>query len=170
MPRLRNGTRLQITHLGPNVVKATVMTDIGRRDSVLIPRLPIIPKDLSSQFKRRSKNPLPSDFPSTYSWCHLGDKSRVKDRYLPFALRVQEELNDPAAANIKFELCPPHNSHHYEQHMRRSLKRIYDLSSATSPGKHTTIIVPTRRAKTCLLMPQLLILISEVLPVGYKDA
>ncbi|GBN14615.1 hypothetical protein AVEN_233553-1 [Araneus ventricosus] len=52
IPRLRNGTRLQITHLGPNVMKATVMTDIGRRESVLIPRLPIIPKDLSSQFKR----------------------------------------------------------------------------------------------------------------------
>ncbi|GBM61184.1 hypothetical protein AVEN_241570-1 [Araneus ventricosus] len=28
------------------------MTDIGRRESVLIPRLPITPKDLSSQFKR----------------------------------------------------------------------------------------------------------------------
>ncbi|GBM75601.1 hypothetical protein AVEN_271507-1 [Araneus ventricosus] len=52
IPRLRNGTRLQITHLGPNVVKATVMTDMGRRESVLIPRLPIIPKDLSSEFKR----------------------------------------------------------------------------------------------------------------------
>ncbi|GBO32417.1 hypothetical protein AVEN_65743-1 [Araneus ventricosus] len=51
IPRLRNGTRLQITHLGRNDVKATVMTDIGRRESVLIPHLPIIPKDLSSQFK-----------------------------------------------------------------------------------------------------------------------
>ncbi|GBN62688.1 hypothetical protein AVEN_159741-1 [Araneus ventricosus] len=52
IPRLRNGTRLKITHLGTNVVKATVMTDIGRRESVLIPLLPIIPKDLSSQLKR----------------------------------------------------------------------------------------------------------------------
>ncbi|GBN47142.1 hypothetical protein AVEN_271181-1 [Araneus ventricosus] len=52
IPRLRNGTRLQFTHLGTNVVKATVMTDIGRRESRLIPRLPITPKDLSSQFKR----------------------------------------------------------------------------------------------------------------------
>ncbi|GBL84483.1 hypothetical protein AVEN_117231-1 [Araneus ventricosus] len=51
IPRLSNGTRLQITHLGPNVMKATVMTAIGRRESVLIPRLPIIPKDLSSQFR-----------------------------------------------------------------------------------------------------------------------
>ncbi|GBO31564.1 hypothetical protein AVEN_52289-1 [Araneus ventricosus] len=31
IPRLRNGTRLKITHLGTNVVKATVMTDIGKR-------------------------------------------------------------------------------------------------------------------------------------------
>ncbi|GBN50199.1 hypothetical protein AVEN_64017-1 [Araneus ventricosus] len=52
IPRLRNGTRLTITHLGTNVVNATVMTDIGRRENVLIPRLPVIPKDLSSQFKR----------------------------------------------------------------------------------------------------------------------
>ncbi|GBN70246.1 hypothetical protein AVEN_204483-1 [Araneus ventricosus] len=52
IPRLRNGTRLKITHLGTNVVKATVITDIGRRESVLIPLLPIIPKDLSSQLKR----------------------------------------------------------------------------------------------------------------------
>ncbi|GBN18206.1 hypothetical protein AVEN_271355-1 [Araneus ventricosus] len=52
IPRLRNGTRLKITHLGTNVVKATVMTYIGRRESVLIPRLPITPKDLSSEFKR----------------------------------------------------------------------------------------------------------------------
>ncbi|GBM31638.1 hypothetical protein AVEN_50424-1 [Araneus ventricosus] len=52
IPRLRNGTRLQITHIGPNVMEGSVMNDIGRRESVLIPRLPIIPKDLSSQFKR----------------------------------------------------------------------------------------------------------------------
>ncbi|GBN21467.1 hypothetical protein AVEN_27846-2-1, partial [Araneus ventricosus] len=60
IPRLRNGTRLQITHLGPNVMKATVMTDIGRRESVLIPRLQIIPKDLSSQFKRLHARTIPS--------------------------------------------------------------------------------------------------------------
>ncbi|GBN40529.1 hypothetical protein AVEN_120920-1 [Araneus ventricosus] len=61
IPRLRNGTRSQITHLGPNVTKATVMTDIGRKESLLIPRLPIIPKDLSSQF-RRQQIPLKISF------------------------------------------------------------------------------------------------------------
>ncbi|GBM30818.1 hypothetical protein AVEN_52611-1 [Araneus ventricosus] len=40
------------------------MTDIGRRESVLIPRLPIIPKDLSSQFKRISCiNPAQNHIP-----------------------------------------------------------------------------------------------------------
>ncbi|GBN01311.1 hypothetical protein AVEN_208748-1 [Araneus ventricosus] len=61
IPRLRNGTRSQITHQGPNIMKATVMTDIGRRESILIPRLPIIPKDLSSQF-RRQQIPLKISF------------------------------------------------------------------------------------------------------------
>ncbi|GBM88183.1 hypothetical protein AVEN_198849-1 [Araneus ventricosus] len=63
IPRLRNGTRWQITHQCPNVMKATVMTDIGRRESILIPRLPIMPKDLSSQF-RRQQIPLKMSFAS----------------------------------------------------------------------------------------------------------
>ncbi|GBN51273.1 hypothetical protein AVEN_134830-1 [Araneus ventricosus] len=61
IPRLRNGTLSQITHLGPNVMKATVTTDIGRRECILIPRLPIMPKDLSSQF-RRQQIPLKMSF------------------------------------------------------------------------------------------------------------
>ncbi|GBN18927.1 hypothetical protein AVEN_79249-1 [Araneus ventricosus] len=52
VPRLYNDTRLQIIHLGPKVVRATVMTGIARGENVLIPRIPIIPKDLPSQFKR----------------------------------------------------------------------------------------------------------------------
>ncbi|GBO14532.1 hypothetical protein AVEN_81165-1 [Araneus ventricosus] len=61
IPRLHNGTRSQITHQGANVMKATVTTDIGRRESILIPRLPIMPKDLSSQF-RRQQIPLKISF------------------------------------------------------------------------------------------------------------
>ncbi|GBN13313.1 hypothetical protein AVEN_126786-1 [Araneus ventricosus] len=61
IPRLRNGTRSQITHLGPNVMKDTVTTDIVRRECILIPRLPIMPKDLSSQF-RRQQIPLKMSF------------------------------------------------------------------------------------------------------------
>ncbi|GBM49934.1 hypothetical protein AVEN_4820-1 [Araneus ventricosus] len=165
------GNAVEFQLLGFNPESNLMYTSLKLKISKGTRSLLVAPQRIHSASSfRRSKNPLPCDFPSTYSWCHLEDKSRVKERYLPFALRVQDELNDPAAANIKFELCPPHTSHHYEQQMRRPLKRIYDLSSATSPGKHTTIIVPTRKAKTCLLMLQLLILISEVIPVGYKDA
>ncbi|GBL72355.1 hypothetical protein AVEN_115294-1 [Araneus ventricosus] len=53
VPRLRNGTRLQLTHLGRNVLRATVMNGIARGESFfLILRIPIKPKDLPSQFKR----------------------------------------------------------------------------------------------------------------------
>ncbi|GBM55663.1 hypothetical protein AVEN_6852-1 [Araneus ventricosus] len=52
VPRLCIGTQLQITNVGPNDVRVTVMTDIAGRESVLIPRIPVIPKDLPSKFKR----------------------------------------------------------------------------------------------------------------------
>ncbi|GBO03318.1 hypothetical protein AVEN_42485-1 [Araneus ventricosus] len=50
--RLCNGVRLQITHLGSNIVRATLLTGIARGENVLIPRIPIIPTDLPFQFKR----------------------------------------------------------------------------------------------------------------------
>ncbi|XP_037871618.1 uncharacterized protein LOC119629558 [Bombyx mori] len=51
-PRLCNGTRLQGTHLGRNIVKAIIMTGMAKGENVLIPRIPIIPTDLPFQFKR----------------------------------------------------------------------------------------------------------------------
>ncbi|GBM12148.1 hypothetical protein AVEN_39483-1 [Araneus ventricosus] len=45
-PRLCNGIRLQIMHIGSNIVRATIMTGIARGQSILIPRIPIIPTDL----------------------------------------------------------------------------------------------------------------------------
>lgn len=51
-PKLCNGTRLQITHLGHNIVKATIMAGMAKGQNVLIPRIPIIPTDLPFQFKR----------------------------------------------------------------------------------------------------------------------
>ena len=44
-PRLCHGTRLRVTQLGRNIITATI-------ESVLIPRIPIIPTDLPFQFKR----------------------------------------------------------------------------------------------------------------------
>ncbi|XP_050676831.1 ATP-dependent DNA helicase pif1-like [Leptidea sinapis] len=51
-PTLCNGTRLQVTHLGRNIVKAIIMTGMAKGENVLIPRIPIIPTDLPFQFKR----------------------------------------------------------------------------------------------------------------------
>lgn len=51
-PKLCNGTRLQITHLGRNIIKAIIMTGMAKGENVLIPRIPIIPTDLPFQFKR----------------------------------------------------------------------------------------------------------------------
>ncbi|GBP86914.1 hypothetical protein EVAR_103730_1 [Eumeta japonica] len=63
-PRLYNGTRLQITHLGRNIIKATIITGMAKRENVLIPRIPIIPTDLPFQFKRR-QFPLKAAFAIT---------------------------------------------------------------------------------------------------------
>ncbi|XP_045536286.1 uncharacterized protein LOC106720810 [Papilio machaon] len=51
-PRLCNGTRLQIKHLGHNIITCTIMTGMAKGENVLIPRIPIIPTDLPFQFKR----------------------------------------------------------------------------------------------------------------------
>lgn len=51
-PKLCNGTRLQITHLGRNIIKAIITTGIAKGENVLIPRIPIIPINLPFQFER----------------------------------------------------------------------------------------------------------------------
>ncbi|XP_055917338.1 uncharacterized protein LOC129949727 [Eupeodes corollae] len=51
-PRLCNGTQLRIVKLGQNILGATILTGVGKGNSVIIPRIPIIPTDLPFQFKR----------------------------------------------------------------------------------------------------------------------
>lgn len=51
-PKLCNGTRLKITVLQKNVIEATVFTGCARGESVLIPRIPLIPSDYPFEFKR----------------------------------------------------------------------------------------------------------------------
>lgn len=51
-PRLCNGTKLRITKLGQNILGATILTGVGKGNSVIIPRIPIIPTGLPFQFKR----------------------------------------------------------------------------------------------------------------------
>ncbi|CAK1602388.1 unnamed protein product [Parnassius mnemosyne] len=51
-PRLCNGTRLRVTHLGRNIIGTTILTGVGKGENVIIPRIPIISTDLPFQFKR----------------------------------------------------------------------------------------------------------------------
>lgn len=51
MPKLCYGTRLQITHLGQNIVRVIIMTKLAKGINVLIPRIPIIPMDLHYSLK-----------------------------------------------------------------------------------------------------------------------
>ncbi|KAL0867452.1 hypothetical protein ABMA27_008239 [Loxostege sticticalis] len=51
-PRFCNGTRLRVTELGRNIIKATILTGTAKGESVLIPRIPIILNHLPFQFKR----------------------------------------------------------------------------------------------------------------------
>nr|XP_034194992.1 uncharacterized protein LOC117611167 [Osmia lignaria]XP_034195335.1 uncharacterized protein LOC117611500 [Osmia lignaria] len=51
-PKLCNGTRLRVKVLHRNVIEATVFTGCARRDSVLIPRIPLIPSEYPLHFKR----------------------------------------------------------------------------------------------------------------------
>ena len=51
-PKLCNGTRLQVNVLQRNLIQATVLTGIARGESVLIPRIPLIPSEYPFEFKR----------------------------------------------------------------------------------------------------------------------
>ena len=51
-PNLYNGTRLQVKFLRNNVIIAIVLTDPVVGQTVLIPRIPMIPKDLPFNFTR----------------------------------------------------------------------------------------------------------------------
>lgn len=51
-PRISNGTRLRITELKRYIVQATILTGGAKGETVLIPRIPIIPNNLPFQFKR----------------------------------------------------------------------------------------------------------------------
>lgn len=51
-PKLCNGTRLKVVNLQPNVIEAKILTGCGAGESVLIPRIPLIPDNFPFQFKR----------------------------------------------------------------------------------------------------------------------
>jgi len=51
-PKLCNGSRLQVKALHRNVVEATIISGSSQGKNVLIPRIPLISRDLPFQFKR----------------------------------------------------------------------------------------------------------------------
>ncbi|XP_045453744.1 uncharacterized protein LOC123663048 [Melitaea cinxia] len=51
-PKLCNGTRLKIVKLKNFLIECTILTGCGTGDTVLIPRIPMIPSELPFQFKR----------------------------------------------------------------------------------------------------------------------
>uniref|UniRef100_A0A0A1XAS3 ATP-dependent DNA helicase PIF1 n=1 Tax=Zeugodacus cucurbitae TaxID=28588 RepID=A0A0A1XAS3_ZEUCU len=51
-PKLCNGTRLSVKKLMPNLIQATILTGKAKGGIVLISRIPLIPTDMSFEFKR----------------------------------------------------------------------------------------------------------------------
>ena len=51
-PKLCNGTRLSVKKLMTNIIEAKILTGPFKGEDVLIPRIPMIPTDMSFQFKR----------------------------------------------------------------------------------------------------------------------
>jgi ATP-dependent DNA helicase PIF1 len=51
-PKLRNGTRLCVKRLMPNIIEATILTGSAKGEHVFIPRIPLIPSDMPFDFRR----------------------------------------------------------------------------------------------------------------------
>uniref|UniRef100_A0AAG5D1S3 DNA helicase Pif1-like 2B domain-containing protein n=1 Tax=Anopheles atroparvus TaxID=41427 RepID=A0AAG5D1S3_ANOAO len=51
-PKLCNGTKLCVTKLRSNVIEAIILTRKGEGETVVIPRIPLIPTDLPFDYKR----------------------------------------------------------------------------------------------------------------------
>jgi ATP-dependent DNA helicase PIF1 len=51
-PRLCNGTILCVKSLIPHVIEATILTECAKDEDVFIPRTPMVPTDMSFEFKR----------------------------------------------------------------------------------------------------------------------
>ena len=51
-PKLCNGTRLSVKKFMTNIIEAKILTGPFKGEDVLIPRIPMIPTDMSFQFKR----------------------------------------------------------------------------------------------------------------------
>ena len=80
---LCNGTRLQVKHLGKNVICATVITGKNIGDSIFIPRMDLVPSDSGLPFKfQRRQFPISLCFAMTINKSQGQTLSRV-GLYLP---------------------------------------------------------------------------------------
>ncbi|XP_014771322.1 uncharacterized protein LOC106869905 [Octopus bimaculoides] len=50
-PKLCNGTTLIIRQMHPHLLETTILTGQGKGENVFIPRIPLIPADMPSEFK-----------------------------------------------------------------------------------------------------------------------
>jgi ATP-dependent DNA helicase PIF1 len=51
-PKLCNGTRLCVKRLMPNIIETTILTGSAKGEDVFIPRIPLIPSDMTFDFRR----------------------------------------------------------------------------------------------------------------------
>ncbi|GBL79400.1 hypothetical protein AVEN_92585-1 [Araneus ventricosus] len=91
----------------------------------------------------------------------------IKLRITPFLHVPYGFYEYPAATTDYRALWPLHNSPHYERLMRRPpVLPGYYPSSEMGSKSHNTIIIPTREARTRLLILRLLIRELAVPPSG----
>ncbi|GBM26567.1 hypothetical protein AVEN_1172-1 [Araneus ventricosus] len=134
------------------------MTDIGRRESVLIPRLPITPKDLSSQFKRQD-----GERESIYVWRRTArereeeGKKRVGKRNV-FLPKWSEgaAVGTTARGGWRHELeavWRSIGSHAYRRHATAGTTTVYDAVRCETDADFifkTTSLLRTYLSNGCL--------------------
>jgi len=89
---LCNGTRLQVNHLGKNVISATIIIGKNVGDKIFIPRMDLVPLDSGLPFKfQRRQFPISLCFAMTINKSQGQSLSRV-GLYLPRPIFTHGQL------------------------------------------------------------------------------